>query len=142
MSKINRNFVKLAINLLLLIISALYSQSKNVMEWVLLLLVNYVAATDEGIRNLYTVFCVLTATVSGQHGQVSVNKGILCGVSVYKLCQVKKKYDHKLQIFIDKSVPLLILRIGTSVSPPGFCRATFGIPREIVQKINNNFEIP
>jgi len=86
------------------------------------------------VLEICTLFCALTATVNGQHGQVSVNKGILCGVLVYKLCQVKKKYDHKLQLFIDKSIPLLILRIRTSVSPPGFCRTTFGIPREIVKK--------
>jgi hypothetical protein len=41
-SEFNRNFVKQAINLLLLIISALCSQSRNVMEWALQLLVNYV----------------------------------------------------------------------------------------------------
>lgn len=90
-SKFNRNFVKQTINLLLLIISALCSQSRNVMEWALQLLVNYVVATDKDMRNLYTVFCALTTNVSGQHRQVSVNKGILCNVSVYKLCQVKKK---------------------------------------------------
>jgi hypothetical protein len=87
----NRNFVKQAINLLLFIISALCSQSRNVMEWALQLLVNYVAVTDKDMRNLCTVFCMSTATVSGRRRQVSGNKGILCNVSVYKLCQVQKK---------------------------------------------------
>jgi hypothetical protein len=61
------------------------------MECVLQLIVNYVVATDKDMRNLNTVFCTLTATVSGQHGQVSVNKGILCNILVYKVCLVKKK---------------------------------------------------
>jgi len=91
MSKLNRNFVKQTINLLLLIISALCSQSRNVMDWALQLLVNYAVAADKDMRNLYSVFCTLTTTVTGQHRQVSVTKGILCNVSVYKLCQVKKK---------------------------------------------------
>jgi hypothetical protein len=91
-SKFKRNFVKQAINLLLLIISALCnSQSRNVIEWALQLLVNYIVAIDKDMRNLYTVFCTLTTTLSGQDRQVSVNKGILCNVSVYKIGQVKKK---------------------------------------------------
>jgi len=59
LSKLNRNYVKEKINLLLFIISALYSQSRSVTEWALLFLENYVVATDKGMRNLYVVFSKL-----------------------------------------------------------------------------------
>jgi len=89
-SRLNRNYVKQKINLLLFIISALYSPSRSVTEWALLLLGNYVVATDKGMRNLYAVFCMLATNICGQHRQFSVNKGILCGFSL-QICQIKKK---------------------------------------------------